>query len=34
MKNLGMFSEHVMPKLRTEFPEGQPISRPVAEEVA
>ena len=34
MKNLGMFSEHVMPKLRAEFPEGQPIARQVAEEVA
>jgi alkanesulfonate monooxygenase SsuD/methylene tetrahydromethanopterin reductase-like flavin-dependent oxidoreductase (luciferase family) len=29
-KNLALFAEQVMPKLRAEFPEGQPVFRPSA----
>jgi alkanesulfonate monooxygenase SsuD/methylene tetrahydromethanopterin reductase-like flavin-dependent oxidoreductase (luciferase family) len=29
-KNLGLFADQVMPKLRAEFPEGQPVFRPQA----
>src|SRR5438046_2327780 len=29
-KNLGLFADQVMPKLRAEFPEGQPVFRPSA----
>ncbi len=29
-KNLALFAEQVMPKLRAEFPEGQPVHRPSA----
>jgi alkanesulfonate monooxygenase SsuD/methylene tetrahydromethanopterin reductase-like flavin-dependent oxidoreductase (luciferase family) len=29
-KNLSLFAEQVMPKLRAEFPEGQPVFRPSA----
>ena len=34
-KNLGLFAEQVMPRLRAEFPEGAPVYRPdAATEVA
>ena len=29
-KNLSLFAEQVMPRLRAEFPEGQPVYRPQA----
>jgi hypothetical protein len=29
-KNMALFAEQVMPKLRAEFPEGKPVYRPQA----
>jgi len=29
-KNMALFAEQVMPKLRAEFPEGKPVHRPQA----